>query len=108
MLDDAVFHEKADMILEALQEAVEGADESGEIDVEYVEGILTIKLADGNEYVLNKHEPSRQIWASSPFSGAAKFNYEEDEDEWLSKGGHSLREFMFNEFDKNVGLDVEF
>ena len=33
-------------------------------------GILQIELPDGGAYVVNKHTPNRQIWVSSPKSGA--------------------------------------
>jgi frataxin len=107
-MEDSTFHEMADILLEGLMEAIETADENGTIDVEYISGVLTIKLPDGNEYVINKHEPTKQIWVSSPFSGAAKFSYNEDEDEWMPKSGRHFRDFISIEFDKNLNLDVEF
>lgn len=107
-MDETSFHEVADILLENLIEAIETADEKGVIDAEYISGVLTIKLPDGGEYVINKHEPSQQIWVSSPYSGAAKFSYNEDEDEWLPKNGRNFRDFISIEFDKNLDIDVEF
>lgn len=42
-------------------------------DVEFSDGILTITLPDRRQYVVNRHLGNRQIWLSSPLSGAARF-----------------------------------
>jgi frataxin len=34
---------------------------------------MTVALADGRQFVLNKHAPNRQLWLSSPVSGAHHF-----------------------------------
>lgn len=43
-------------------------------DVEFSDGILTITLPDRRQYVINRHLGNRQIWLSSPLSGAARFD----------------------------------
>ena len=107
-MDDSIFHEKAEITLQNLVDAVEIADEEGEIEVDYIEGVVNITLPDGSEYVINKHEPTNQIWVSSPFSGSSKFSYDDSEDEWLPDNGRSLRDFISIEFSKNTDFDVEF
>ena len=107
-MDESIFQEKADMILQNLVDAVEIADEQGELDIDYVENVVTIVLPDDNEYVINKHEPTRQIWVSSPFSGAGKYSYDESEDEWMPENGRNLRDSISVEFAKNLNMNVEF
>ncbi len=81
-LDDNAFHAAADATLSALMETIE--DGLGDVlDVDMNGGILTIELDSGGRYVINKHAPSRQIWMSSPVSGATHFGYC-DEKGWLS------------------------
>lgn len=107
-LDQTAFQEKAEITLQALVDAVEIADEEGEIDIDFIEGVVNIILPDNQEYVINLHTPSRQIWVSSPFSGSTKFSYDPDEGEWLPEIGRNLRDFLSIEFSKSCNLDVEF
>lgn len=107
-MDDSIFYEKADIIIQSMVDAIEMADEDGEIDIDAIDGIINITLVDGQEYVVNIHEPSQKIWVSSPFSGSSKFSYDEDEDEWMPKEGRNFRDFISIEFAKYCNLDVEF
>lgn len=70
-MDDSQFETAAEQALARLQAQIE--DALDDVDVELRGGILTLELADGRQYVINKHSPNRQIWLSSPISGAAHF-----------------------------------
>jgi frataxin len=107
-MDDSIFQEKAEIILQSMVDAIEMADEEGEIDIDFIDGVANIILPDEQEYVINIHSPSQQIWVSSPFSGASKFSYDEDEDEWMPENGRNFRDFISIEFSHNLNLDVEF
>ena len=87
----------SDKTLTELAEAIEAADEKGELDVEYQSGVLTITLANKKQYVINQHVPMRQIWLSSPISGAGHFDYVAGS--WKStRGGQDLLELLAEEF----------
>jgi frataxin len=108
-MDETTFHEIADILLESVVDAIEGADADNEAEIDYTNGILNIKLKSGDEYVINKHEPSCQIWVSSPFSGAHHFEYDETDDEWVStRGKQNFKELISMEFEDNSNIDVEF
>jgi frataxin len=71
-MNQAEFERRAAEILDTLFEQVE--DQLGDwLDVELNGGILQIELPDGGAYVINKHAPNREIWISSPSSGAWHF-----------------------------------
>jgi frataxin len=70
-MDDSAFETQAEQTLSRLEAQIEAALD--DVDVELRGGILTLELADGRQYVINKHLPNRQIWLSSPISGAAHF-----------------------------------
>jgi frataxin len=84
-MDDSSFEKLAGRTIEGLFEALDDAiGDRAEIDLEG--GILTIELEDGGQYVINRHGPNRQIWLSSPKSGAWHFERKGD-DEGGPKGG---------------------
>lgn len=74
-MDESSFKTLSDKTLTTLAESIELADKNGDLDVEYASGVLTITLANKKQYVINQHVPMRQIWLSSPVSGAAHFDY---------------------------------
>jgi len=73
--DQSTFETAADQTLARIMDVLE--DALGDwLSVDLEGGILTIELDEGGQYVINKHGPNRQIWLSSPVSGAAHFNYD--------------------------------
>ena len=71
-MNQAEFERLAAQALDSLFEQIE--DQLGDwLDVELSGGILQIELPDGGAYVVNKHAPNREIWVSSPRSGAWHF-----------------------------------
>jgi frataxin len=71
-MDESAFTSLAAETLDRFAEAIDDAL-GDEIDVEMSGGILTLSLAAGGQYVLNAHAPNREIWLSSPTSGAWHF-----------------------------------
>ena len=66
-LDDTSFTRIATATLESFMDGIE-AVLGDQADVDLEGGILTIELDAGGQYVINKHEPNRQIWMSSPIA----------------------------------------
>jgi frataxin len=107
-MDDSSFETLADRTLEAIQGAIEDAAED-EVDTELQGSILTLVLEDGRQYVINKHRPNRQIWLSSPVSGAAHFDYDQSSGQWLStRGGASLHAILAEELTAATGQTITF
>jgi iron-sulfur cluster assembly protein CyaY len=81
-LDETRFATLADATLRRLIEAIDeaGADS---LEADLRDGILTIDLESGGHYVVNKHAPNREIWVSSPASGAWHFAFDESGGQWL-------------------------
>lgn len=61
------------------------------IDLE--DGVLRLEMADGRVYLFNRHLPLRQLWLSSPQSGAWHFTYAPFAD-------HSLADWRSTRADK--------
>ncbi len=105
-LDDAAFDTLADRALANLMGRIDAA--MGDVlDVDMDGAVLTIELDSGAQYVINKHAPSRQIWLSSPVSGARHFDYTDD-GEWRDARGESgLHALLAEELRAATGRTVE-
>jgi frataxin len=100
-MEETLFKAASNQILLDLAEAIENSDEKGELDVEYASGVLTVTLANKKQYVINQHVPMRQIWISSPVSGAGHYDYVDGY--WKNtRGGQDLLELVQREF--NIAL----
>jgi len=93
-MSDSTFESLADSLLEALEEG---------LDAERQGGVLTVEGDDGT-WIVNKHAPTRQIWLSSPKSGARHYAFEQDSGLWQdTRGGADLLTTLSSEL--GVSLD---
>ncbi|KAI2625560.1 mitochondrial chaperone Frataxin [Xylaria nigripes] len=70
------FHELADNFIMRLVAKTENMqDTQTSIEVEYSAGIVLLKIDSIGTYVICKRPSSRQIWLSSPISGAKCFDW---------------------------------
>jgi frataxin len=89
-LSDTAFAALSNATLNRLADTIEAADEDGVLEVELLGGILTLTLPSGQQFLLNRHGPSKQIWLSSPLSGGLHFDYDEDAQDWCLSDGRRL------------------
>jgi frataxin len=84
-MSDSAFESLADSLLAALEEGL------GEhVDAELQGGILTVDGDDGI-WIVNKHAPTKQIWLSSPKSGARHYAFDAGSGRWQdTRGGTDL------------------
>ena len=105
-MDDSRFESLAERTLARLQAQIEAA--LGDVDVELRGGILTLEFEDGRQYVINKHTPNRQIWLSSPVSGAAHFAHDPAAGVWRStRGDAQLHRLLSGELAALTGQEIE-
>lgn len=72
---DREFGQIANEYLETLCEDVEDLQgDFPQIDIELTQGVMTLTVAPGKTYVINKQPPNKQIWLSSPISGPKRYN----------------------------------
>jgi len=88
-MSEQAFESLADSLLTALEEAI-----GAEADAERQGGVLTIDgdaKSGGGTWVVNKHAPTRQIWLSSPKSGARHYAFDAGSGLWKdTRGGPDL------------------
>ncbi len=84
-MTDTSFENLADSLLDALEEGI-----GDHADAELQGGVLTVEGDDGT-WIVNKHAPTRQIWLSSPKSGARHYMFEAGSGLWKdTRGGGDL------------------
>jgi frataxin len=84
-MSESAFESLADSLLAALEEGI-----GAHADAELQGGILTVDGDDGT-WVVNKHAPTRQIWLSSPHSGARHYAFDAASGQWKdTRGGPDL------------------
>ena len=105
-MNEAEFERRAAEVLDSLFEQIE--DQLGDwLDIEMTGGILQIELPDGGAYVINKHGPNREIWLSSPKSGAWHFAAGDDGAWQSTRGTEELTVLLAGELSAASGRVVE-
>lgn len=108
-MDDSEFAARADRTLQALQDGIERALAEADPEIELRGGILTVELANGGQFVINRHGPTRQIWVSSPVSGAIHFAWDAAAGHWRSTRGPDILETrLAADLAQATGLAVTF
>ncbi len=106
-MDNSQFESLAEATLARLQTAIEDAD-CDELDAEVVNGILTIELESGAKYLLNRHGPNRELWLSSPVSGAWHFAWDPAAKAWVStRGSDRLDDLLGRELGEATGKAID-
>ena len=81
-MSDSAFESLADSLLAALEEGI-----GAQADAELQGGILTVDGDAKGTWVVNKHAPTRQIWLSSPKSGARHYAFDAPSGQWKDTRG---------------------
>lgn len=106
-LDETRFHQLADETIENLSDSIDEAL-GDDLDVDLESGILTIELDSGEQFIINKHGPNRQLWLSSPVSGASHYDFDEDNETWTStRGVTTLDEQLSADLAVKTGTKLE-
>ncbi|MBQ4875012.1 MAG: iron donor protein CyaY [Rickettsiaceae bacterium H1] len=79
-----------------ISDDIEKADKNYSLEIEYEEGVLTIETIKG-KYILNKNSPMKELWLSSPISGAHHFRFDSITGEWTNKTQKNLFNLLKDE-----------
>ena len=79
-MEDQAFEAIAANLLEAWAELIE---DTVDVDVDCDGSVLSVELDDGRIFILNRHRPLKQLWLSSPISGASHYAWDEATQSWL-------------------------
>jgi iron donor protein CyaY len=103
-MNETEYHRLADALLVQLEQILEPADQSGLIEIESGKELLTIDLEDGKQFIVSKHNASKQVWLSSPISGGLHFRYDEAKKEWGLPDGRTLATLLMGELKILAGV----
>jgi len=101
-MDASQFESRADATLARLEQVLEASAGDG-LDIELVGGILMLELESGGIYQINKHSPNREIWLSSPVSGAWHFAWSDDGAWRSTRGAERLEDLLGRELSAALG-----
>ena len=106
-MSDAAFETLAENEIKAIAERLE--ELIGDVvDVDYEQDVLTLEFDDGAQYVINRQTPARQIWLSSPFSGAWHYG-QNDQGVWCAtRGARPMRDLLSAELSERLKREVTF
>ncbi|KAK9845795.1 hypothetical protein WJX81_002579 [Elliptochloris bilobata] len=95
--------------LEELTNRMDALLEDSDIDgsdLEYGQGVLTLKLGRLGTYVINKQTPNHQIWMSSPVSGPVRYDLEGGR--WVyHRDGHDMHARLAAELQQLCGVTLD-
>ena len=104
-MDEATFERAAAATLARILDAVEAS--GADVDADLHEGVLMLAFADGRQIVINRHGPNRQVWLSSPLSGARHFDPHGDG--WRdTRDGRMLTDVLAEDFSALAGVPATF
>lgn len=72
-LEESDFHQRVDLVLEAIENALEQVD--ADIDSEINAGILTLEFTNRSKVIVNRQTPNREIWVAAK-SGGFHFHFD--------------------------------
>ncbi len=104
-MDEQAFEALAGATLERWAEVIE--DGCDDVDVDCDGSVLTVELEDGRIFIVNRHRPLKQIWLSSPISGASHYDWNESEKAWAAtRSDDRLHHLLAREVSDVTGASI--
>lgn len=103
-MDDKTFDLVSQKTLDTLFEKID--EQIGdEYDVDYQDNIITIEIESDKVFVINKHAPMKQMWLSSPLTGAHHYQYQQEN--WVdTKSQETLFDLLKNEIQNLTEFNI--
>lgn len=102
------FSARAGQLLETLLERMEAVEALEDVDMDLIDGVLTLEFDDGAQIIVNRQSSAAQIWVASPL-GPAHFSYDEENRDWLDDKTsvslkNTLEQALSQKLDRNIQL----
>ena len=92
------FSKLCEDFLQELSIVIEKKDINSNLETEYLDGILNIKILKTSKvFVINRNSGNQKIWYSSPFTGADYFAFDEVAKQWINAKKIELTQKIMSE-----------
>lgn len=106
-MTETSFAVRAAELLDQILEQLEAVDTLEDLEMDLVDGVLTVTFDDGSKIIINRQEATEQIWVASPL-GPAHFNFDTAEDQWVNdRSGETLTGTLERAFSEKMREEVE-
>jgi CyaY protein len=104
MLNITEFNERVDLLFDRIIDTIDAAD--ADIDVELNQGVLEVTCANDTQIIVNRHEPTREIWIAAKSGG---FHFKWVNETWLdTRSGEALDAALTRVFLDQTGETLKF
>ncbi len=104
-MDEQTFDQIGRLELADLEEKLDPIDPD-DIDLDTIDGVLTLTLRDGTRVVINTHRAARQIWMAA-VSSAWHFDPPSQPGAgWRTSSNEELRDVLIGIVRKRIGLEL--
>ncbi|MBI5039676.1 MAG: iron donor protein CyaY [Gammaproteobacteria bacterium] len=105
-MTDLSYAVRVSQTLDGLLEQLEAESACDDLDLDIVDGVLTVVFEDGAQIIINRQEPVQQIWVASPL-GPAHFSFDAGRGVWVDdKTGATLMDTLSQAFTRKLGATV--
>lgn len=84
------YQQVAELEIMRISDALEDADARGDIELESDSSMVSIVSDSGKTWLISTHNPSEQLWLSSPVTGGLHFSYDAGVQNWVLADGRVL------------------
>lgn len=105
-MSEVSFSLMAEEMFEDLIDRLETFEALDDLDIDIIDGVVTIGFDDGSKIILNRQEPVKQIWLASP-EGPAHFAQNVQTGQWLNiKTTDEFYATLSRVFTNKIGADI--
>ena len=105
-MTDLSYTLRVSQTLESILGQLEAESACDDLDMDIVDGVLTVVFEDGGQVIINRQEPVQQIWVASPL-GPAHFGFDAGRAAWIDdKTGATLMDTLSEAFTRKLGVPV--
>lgn len=106
-MTETSFAVRAAKLLDEILEQLEAVDTLEDLEMDLVDGVLTVTFDDGGKLIINRQEATEQIWVASPL-GPAHFNFDDAQGCWVDdRSGETLVGTLERAFSEKMREEIE-
>jgi CyaY protein len=98
---------RAERLLGEVLDQLESQEALEDLELDLIDGVLTLEFEDGTQLILNRQEPLEQIWLASPL-GPAHFRFDQQAAHWVDdRTGEALVTTLGRALSQKLGIEIQ-